>query len=185
MASVCRPIVVVLGSCAEELKKHLIGLPVTAVANDQWANGMGTSIRWGVSAIGSVDAVMIFLCDQPLVTAQSLDQMVHAHFSSGKKITAALYATKRTESNMTGGASIELVGVSLSATTSPLPFVDTCQLGQVFFCFPAKRGFVSITRCIVLSIYPIPSRCGLRKDQTRINASGCRQAIAMNARSNE
>jgi molybdenum cofactor cytidylyltransferase len=39
-----------------------------------------------------VDAVMIFLCDQPLVASQSLDRMVESHFNSSNKITAAFYA---------------------------------------------------------------------------------------------
>jgi molybdenum cofactor cytidylyltransferase len=92
MASVCRPIVVVLGARANELQKQLDGLPVSVVINHQWADGMGTSIRCGVAAIGPVDAVMIFLCDQPLITAQHLDQLVAAHFKSDKHITAAFYA---------------------------------------------------------------------------------------------
>jgi molybdenum cofactor cytidylyltransferase len=52
---------------------------------------MGTSIRAGIAAVGAVDAVMIFLCDQPLVTAGSLDDLVASHFRSNKPISAATY----------------------------------------------------------------------------------------------
>jgi molybdenum cofactor cytidylyltransferase len=91
-ASVCRPIVVVLGARADELRKQLDESAVSVVVNHQWTGGMGTSIRRGVSATGAVDAVMIFLCDQPLITANMLDRMVAAHFKSDKQITAAFYA---------------------------------------------------------------------------------------------
>jgi molybdenum cofactor cytidylyltransferase len=94
MASVCRPIVVVLGAGAEEFEKALRGKPVEVVVNPDWSAGMGTSIRAGVSAIrsGAIDAVMIFLCDQPLIPPSMLDQMVSMHFSKPAPITAAFYA---------------------------------------------------------------------------------------------
>jgi len=94
LASTCRPVVVVLGARAGELQMLLSGQPATVVLNPNWAAGIGTSIRAGVSAIGTdpVDAVMIFLCDQPLISASKLEQMVAAHFSSGKAMTAAFYA---------------------------------------------------------------------------------------------
>jgi molybdenum cofactor cytidylyltransferase len=71
-----------------------VAKPVQVVVNSNWAAGMGTSIRAGVSALraSGVDAVMIFLCDQPLITSTMLDQMVAAHFSMIKAITAAHYS---------------------------------------------------------------------------------------------
>jgi len=92
MSCKCRPIMVVLGCGADELKGQLNGLPISIVTNERWPAGMGTSIRAGITAIGKVDAAMIFLCDQPLVSAAALDELVEAHFQSGKQITAAFYA---------------------------------------------------------------------------------------------
>jgi molybdenum cofactor cytidylyltransferase len=40
----------------------------------------------------AVDAAMIFLCDQPLISAATLDSMVGSYFASGKKMAAARYA---------------------------------------------------------------------------------------------
>ena len=39
-----------------------------------------------------MDAVMILLCDQPLISTEILDHMVTAHFAENKPITAAFYA---------------------------------------------------------------------------------------------
>lgn len=91
IASVCRPIIVVIGANAEKVQPELEGLPVSVVLNSDWSRGMGTSIRAGIAAVGAVDAVMIFLCDQPLVTAGSLDDLVASHFRSNKPISAATY----------------------------------------------------------------------------------------------
>jgi len=94
ISSVCRPIVVVLGAGAEEFEKALLGKPVKVAVNSNWSAGMGTSIRAGVSALGysEIDAVMIFLCDQPLIPASMLNHMVSMHFAKAAPITAAFYA---------------------------------------------------------------------------------------------
>ena len=78
LASVCRPVVVVLGAKAEELQTELAGLDVTIVNNTQWQRGLGSSIRAGMAAIeaASCEAVAIMLCDQPLVSAQLLNRLV-------------------------------------------------------------------------------------------------------------
>ena len=56
MSCKCRPIMVVLGCGADELKGQLNGLPISIVTNERWPAGMGTSIRAGITAIGKVDA---------------------------------------------------------------------------------------------------------------------------------
>ncbi|MGD0412845.1 MAG: nucleotidyltransferase family protein [Verrucomicrobiota bacterium] len=95
LASVCRPVVVVLGAYAERLHGELSGLPVTVAMNPQWTEGMSSSIRAGLKALapGSAgpNAVIIMLCDQPLISAQFLDRLVAVHQSSGKGIVAAAY----------------------------------------------------------------------------------------------
>jgi molybdenum cofactor cytidylyltransferase len=96
-ASVCEPIVVVLGANAERLQTELEGLPVRPVLNEQWREGMGTSIRIGVSALtaenAELAALLILLCDQPLLTPAHLNALVAAHRAdvSGIKIVASEY----------------------------------------------------------------------------------------------
>jgi molybdenum cofactor cytidylyltransferase len=88
------PIVVVLGARAHELQPILLGQPVQVVINPDWQSGMGTSIRAGIAALHGqpIDAAMIFLCDQPLISSAHLTQMIAAHFSAAKPMTAAFYA---------------------------------------------------------------------------------------------
>ena len=46
------------------------------VRNANWAEGMGTSIACGVAAIeDEADAVVLALCDQPLVTSDILNEL--------------------------------------------------------------------------------------------------------------
>jgi molybdenum cofactor cytidylyltransferase len=92
LASVCRPIVVVLGADADACRAAIDDLPVQTVINTGWAAGMGSSIRVGLSAIEThADAVVIALCDQPLISAAFLDSLVHAHIERGVAMVAASY----------------------------------------------------------------------------------------------
>ena len=93
LASVCRPVVVVLGARSDELRSLVDQSDATIVVNAQWERGMGTSIRAGVTTLAAdpVDAAMIFLCDQPLISAMALDRMVERYFASTKKMAAASY----------------------------------------------------------------------------------------------
>jgi molybdenum cofactor cytidylyltransferase len=96
IASVCQPIVVVLGANAEQIKPEISQLPVQIVENQQWAEGMSASIRVGLEALLAVnqnlEAVAIALCDQPFVSPQTLDRIVEAFHSTGKPIIASEYA---------------------------------------------------------------------------------------------
>ncbi|MGA2556068.1 MAG: nucleotidyltransferase family protein [Verrucomicrobiota bacterium] len=95
LASSCRPVVVVLGAFADRLGRELSGLPVTIAMNPQWQEGISSSIRAGLKALPpertGPDAVLIMLCDQPLVPAQFLDRLLAVHQSSGSGIVAAEY----------------------------------------------------------------------------------------------
>lgn len=85
----CHPIVVVLGANAESIAPQIEG-SVTITSNPDWASGMGSSIRCGLSAIESqIDAVIITLCDQPLITSDVLNRFVNAE---DQGLVAAQYA---------------------------------------------------------------------------------------------
>lgn len=90
--SVYRPVVVVLGAFADQLQPELAALPVTVAINPAWAEGMASSIRTGLREVASPpDAVVIMLCDQPLVTAAMLDQLINIHRAEKRGIVASAY----------------------------------------------------------------------------------------------
>src|SRR4028118_1557934 len=69
IASVCQPIAIVLGANGERIKPEISQLPLQIVENQQWQEGMSSSIQVGLEALLAVnqhlDAVAIALCDQP------------------------------------------------------------------------------------------------------------------------
>lgn len=63
------PIVLVVGAQAELVEQAVPEGRHRTVRCERWADGVSASIRCGVAAAGPVDAAMILLADQPLVTA--------------------------------------------------------------------------------------------------------------------
>lgn len=98
-ASRCRPVTVVLGAYAENLRRELSDplLPraVQIVENTGWTEGLGSSIAVGVRALVAaeegVEALVIMLCDQPLISAQFIDKLVETYERTGKPIVASEY----------------------------------------------------------------------------------------------
>jgi molybdenum cofactor cytidylyltransferase len=83
LASSCRPVIVVLGAEVERCQRELAGLDVHVTINPAWADGMGSSIRAGMTALTAAApgarAVVITLCDQPLVGAAFIDRLVQRY----------------------------------------------------------------------------------------------------------
>jgi molybdenum cofactor cytidylyltransferase len=96
IASYCQPIAVVLGAKAERIKPEISQLPIQIVENQQWEEGMSTSIRVGLEALlamnPNLDAVAIALCDQPFVSSPTLERIVEAYRVTGKPIIASEYS---------------------------------------------------------------------------------------------
>jgi molybdenum cofactor cytidylyltransferase len=94
LASGCDPVMVVLGSHANEIRAALDGLEVVVVENTDWEQGMGTSIRAGVSGaeIMGAEGVVLAMADQPLVTAEILKRLVEEHEETSRPIIASEYS---------------------------------------------------------------------------------------------
>jgi molybdenum cofactor cytidylyltransferase len=96
IASYCQPIAVVLGANAERIKPEISQLPIQIVENQQWEEGMSTSIRVGLEALlamnPNLNAVAIALCDQPFVSSPTLERIVEAYHLTGKPIIASEYS---------------------------------------------------------------------------------------------
>jgi len=93
LASRCRPVVVVCGASAATVSRAVADLDVQVVRNADWEQGIGTSIRCGIEAISmsDVDAVVLALADQPLLTAGAFDRLVGTWRSTGVPIVASEY----------------------------------------------------------------------------------------------
>ncbi len=92
----CAPVVVVLGFETERMRAELTGLETEAVVNAEWREGMGSSLRCGVSALRAgnnmLGEVLLLVCDQPRLTADHLRALLAQHAAGSAAITASQYA---------------------------------------------------------------------------------------------
>jgi len=82
-ASALTPIVVVLGADAAVIAASVRSGRAQIVHNPDHATGQASSLRVGLRALDTSDAVVVVLGDQPNVTAALLDALVVAQRSSG------------------------------------------------------------------------------------------------------
>jgi len=89
------PVAVVLGANADLCEKELEGLRVVPIRNENWTEGMGSSLRLGMRALRERDPelefIVVGLCDQPLVTSDVIRSLVEAHRGSERGVAASEY----------------------------------------------------------------------------------------------
>jgi len=93
--SVCEPIVVVLGAYASIIEPKMSHLNIQIAFNEQWSTGMASSLKCGLSKIQTItpnlDAVIVMLGDQPLVSTSLIQQFVTKYQTTNFPIVASQY----------------------------------------------------------------------------------------------
>jgi molybdenum cofactor cytidylyltransferase len=91
--------VIVLGARADKIRPALARLPVLAVDNPAWPEGMASSIRAGIAALQkfsrAIDAAVIALCDQPAFSSAIIEKLRAVQRESASSIVAARYGGRR------------------------------------------------------------------------------------------
>jgi molybdenum cofactor cytidylyltransferase len=78
-------VIVVLGYAADKLLPECEATSATVVLNDQWTEGVSTSLRGGLAAVSSdARGVFIYPADMPLVTPEALRELAHRQQVSGR-----------------------------------------------------------------------------------------------------
>ena len=89
-------IIVVLGAHREALVKLISKLPVKYCYNDNYKEGMLSSVQCGFRNLPSAyKAVLVFQGDQPLITSDAINEVIEAYLSSGKGIVIPVYKDQR------------------------------------------------------------------------------------------
>jgi len=97
VGSRARPIVVVIGHEADRVRAALAGLPVTFIDNPDYAEGLSTSLRRGLTALPeSAQGALVCLGDMPLVESKQLDRLIAAFDpAAGRAICVPVWHGKR------------------------------------------------------------------------------------------
>lgn len=97
LATAARPIVVVTGHQSSEVRAALFGREVQFVHNPDFAEGLSSSLRVGLSHIdSSSDGVLICLGDMPRVRTQHLEALMGAFEpEDGREVVVPTFAGRR------------------------------------------------------------------------------------------
>jgi molybdenum cofactor cytidylyltransferase len=96
-ASTAAKTIAVTGKDADAVREALNGLPVTFVHNDDYSNGLSTSLKCGIKSVpDDFDGAVIVLGDMPSITADHLNALI-AGFrpADGRAICVATHQGKR------------------------------------------------------------------------------------------
>jgi molybdenum cofactor cytidylyltransferase len=95
LESVCSPIIVVTGNDSETFRQRLKSYRLQIVENEHWQQGMGSSISLGIERLietkADLDGVVLCVCDQPFVTAETINNLVRVFQEQKSKIIASEY----------------------------------------------------------------------------------------------
>jgi len=90
-----KQVVAVLGSHAEEIAPH-VPTGVQVIVNTDWASGISSSIRAGLSVLApAIEAALFVLADQPQLTQEDLERIVLAYYGSDKSIVVPVWQAHR------------------------------------------------------------------------------------------
>ncbi|MBZ9730619.1 nucleotidyltransferase family protein [Salegentibacter sp. JZCK2] len=87
--------ILVLGAKAKEIEKKIDCRNFKIVYNQNWKEGMGTSIGKGTSEAlkleDDLDHILILLSDQPFITSEKIQELIRIQLSTNKPATFSEY----------------------------------------------------------------------------------------------
>lgn len=95
LATGCQHVVVVLGAFFEKIKPAVDHLPVNILINENWSDGMGSTIACGMEFLmknhPETEAVLLMVCDQPHVSPAVLKKLMETWRKTGAPVVASEY----------------------------------------------------------------------------------------------
>ncbi len=89
LSSGARPVIVVTGHRADDIRAALGGRPVTYVPSPNFEAGLSESLKAGIAAVpAEARAAVVCLGDMPLVTGRIIDRLISAHDADEGRLIA-------------------------------------------------------------------------------------------------
>jgi molybdenum cofactor cytidylyltransferase len=90
------PVFVVLGANRNEIERTVRLQNCTVLQNPDWAEGMASSLRVGISAVAEqlphAQGALLLVCDQPALSAEHLRRLIAAHRANPDCAVASKYS---------------------------------------------------------------------------------------------
>lgn len=92
------PVFVVLGANETNIRQSLQHENIHIVINEEWEEGMASSIRKGISALTQdylqTDGIIILVCDQPFIESSILEILIKEQKNNDVRAIACTYSDK-------------------------------------------------------------------------------------------
>ncbi len=83
-----RNVFVVLGAKQKECKEVIKDFDVNIIFNEEYEEGLSSSIKAGIKNVQSYEKVLVLLCDQPLMPLSHLEKLIQKSLSENKIISS-------------------------------------------------------------------------------------------------
>ncbi len=87
-------VTIVLGHQSEQCRDAIKDLSLKIVVNENYNEGLGSSIAYGVSTLDDCNWVLIMLCDQPLIPSTHYKSLIRTSNENPELIIASHYDKK-------------------------------------------------------------------------------------------
>ncbi|MBB6237260.1 molybdenum cofactor cytidylyltransferase [Pedobacter sp. AK013] len=91
----CEPVIVVLGANAKEISSQHQNDQINFVINENWENGMASSIVAGLSTLiknnSKIESIIIAVADQAFIKMSNFNNLIEKQKETGKNIIASAY----------------------------------------------------------------------------------------------
>lgn len=101
--------VVVTGFDAERVERELAGHPLRIVRNDEYEEGMASSLRAGLRHTSDADGAVILLGDMPLTSSALIDRLIETFEAGAAAAVAPTHGGRRGNPVLLGRALFPLV----------------------------------------------------------------------------
>ena len=91
LASDCARVLVIVGRDADDIASELGDLPVEVIVNEDWPEGMASSVRCAAHNAGEADALLLTPCDLPLLSSAHLRALIENYRAGEAPIVASRY----------------------------------------------------------------------------------------------
>lgn len=88
-----KEVLVVHGPKATKCQREISGLNVSSIVNNDWESGLSSSLKLAIKTVPTeCEAVLVLLCDQPLIEIRHLNLLLSTWKDNPGKIIASQYA---------------------------------------------------------------------------------------------
>ncbi len=92
--SFCPNVNLVLGHKNNEIRAEIKEFPVKILINENFQDGMGSSLSYGISKLDKFDKVLVLLCDQPFIPLSHYKELLQKSNRNEDTIVCSKYQEK-------------------------------------------------------------------------------------------